>query len=120
MSTMVVYGVFFVVVKVQVVCMGFVTRLGSFFVLREGLRSPMEHTTLSRESIVNRTYRTHNNLYISLFLLTTFGPIYCGPPVIEWVATLRARVLIFSRREACACVFFSYGDVHLSDCLCIP
>lgn len=30
--------------------------------------------------IVNRTYGTHKNLYIYLFLLTIFGPIYYGPP----------------------------------------
>ena len=31
-------------------------------------------------AIVNRTYDTHKNLYIYLFLLTMFGPIYYGPP----------------------------------------
>ena len=30
--------------------------------------------------VVNRTYGTHKNLNTSLFLLTIFGPIYCGPP----------------------------------------
>ena len=29
---------------------------------------------------LNRTYGTHKNLYISLFLSTIFGPIYYGPP----------------------------------------
>ena len=33
-----------------------------------------------RGTIVNRTYGTHKNLYIYLFLLTIFGPIYYGPP----------------------------------------
>ena len=36
--------------------------------------------TLLRGTIVNRTYDTHENLYISLFLPTIFGPIYYGPP----------------------------------------
>ena len=29
---------------------------------------------------MNRTYATYKHLYISLFLLTIFGPIYHGPP----------------------------------------
>ena len=32
-----------------------------------------------RETIVNRTYGTHKNQYIFLFLLTIFGPIYYSP-----------------------------------------
>ena len=32
-----------------------------------------------RGGIVNRTYSTHKNLYIFLFLPTIFGPIYNGP-----------------------------------------
>ena len=35
---------------------------------------------VSRGAILNRTYGTHKKLYISLFLLTILGPIYCGPP----------------------------------------
>ena len=35
---------------------------------------------LLRGTTLNRTYGTHKNLYISLFLLTTFGPVYYGPP----------------------------------------
>ena len=35
---------------------------------------------VSRGTIVDRTYRIHKNLYIYLFLLTIFGPIYYGPP----------------------------------------
>ena len=35
---------------------------------------------LLRETILNRTYGTHKNLYISIFLRTVFGPIYYGPP----------------------------------------
>ena len=31
-------------------------------------------------TILNRTCGTDKNLYISLFLLTRFGPIYYGPP----------------------------------------
>ena len=31
-------------------------------------------------TILNRTYGTHKNLHISLFLLTIFGPTYYGPP----------------------------------------
>ena len=38
------------------------------------------HTLLLRGTIVNRTYCRHKNLYISLFLLTIFGPINYGPP----------------------------------------
>ena len=34
---------------------------------------------LIRGTILNRTYGTHKNQYISLFLPTIFGPIYCGP-----------------------------------------
>ena len=37
-----------------------------------------------RGAILNRTYGTHKNLYISLFCLTIFGPIYYGPLVISW------------------------------------
>ena len=35
---------------------------------------------LLRGTIVNRAYGTHKNLYISLFLLAIFGPIYYDPP----------------------------------------
>ena len=35
---------------------------------------------LLRGTIVNRAYGTHKNLYISVFLLTIFGPINFGPP----------------------------------------
>ena len=31
---------------------------------------------LLRGTIVNRTYGTHKDLYIALFLLTIFGPVY--------------------------------------------
>jgi len=37
-------------------------------------------TEILRGTIVNRTYGKHKNLYICLFLLTIFGPIYYGPP----------------------------------------
>ena len=33
-------------------------------------------------TIVDRTYGIHKNLYIYLFLLRIFGPIYYGPPSI--------------------------------------
>ena len=33
-----------------------------------------------RGTLVNRTYGGHKNLYIHLFLLTIFGPIYYRPP----------------------------------------
>ena len=33
-----------------------------------------------RGAILNRTYGTYKNLYISLFLLTIVCPIYYGPP----------------------------------------
>ena len=35
---------------------------------------------LLRGTIINRTYGSHKNLYIPLFLLTIFGPINYGPP----------------------------------------
>ena len=35
---------------------------------------------LLRGTIVNRTYGTHKDLYISPFLPSIFGPIYYGPP----------------------------------------
>ena len=34
-----------------------------------------------RRGVLNRTYGKHKNLYISLFLVTIFGPIYYGPPL---------------------------------------
>ena len=37
-------------------------------------------TLLITGVILNRTYDTHKNLHISLFLLEIFGPIYYGPP----------------------------------------
>ena len=40
----------------------------------------MSDTVILRGTIVNRTYGTHKNLHIYLFLPTTFGPIYYGPP----------------------------------------
>ena len=35
---------------------------------------------LLRGTIVNRTYCTHKNLYVLLFLPTIFGPVKYGPP----------------------------------------
>ena len=35
---------------------------------------------LLQGAILNRTYGTHKNLFISLFLLRILGPIYYGPP----------------------------------------
>ena len=35
---------------------------------------------LLRGTIVNRTYGTHKNQYISPFSPTIYGPIYYGPP----------------------------------------
>ena len=43
--------------------------------------------TVLRGTIVNRTYDTHKKLYISLFLLTIFGPIYYGPPYLYAIIT---------------------------------
>ena len=40
------------------------------------------HMLTLRGGAVNRTYDLHKNLYVYLFLLTTFGPIYSDPPVI--------------------------------------
>ena len=39
-----------------------------------------EKILVLRGTIVNRTYGTPKNPYIYPFLLTTFGPIYYGPP----------------------------------------
>ena len=36
--------------------------------------------TLLRWTLVNRTYGEDKNLYINIFLLTIFGPIYYRPP----------------------------------------
>ena len=41
---------------------------------------------LSRGTILNRTYVTHNYLCISLFFLTIFG-IYCGPEIVLSIIT---------------------------------
>ena len=41
---------------------------------------PLDFRVLLRGAIVNRTYGTHKNLYISLFLQTIYDPIYYGPP----------------------------------------
>ena len=38
------------------------------------------HVILLRGAIVNRTYGTLKNLYIPLFLVRRFGPIYYDPP----------------------------------------
>ena len=45
-----------------------------------------------RGAIFNRTYGTHKDLHISLFLLTIFGPILLWSPVI--VVVLRGGVLV--------------------------
>ena len=39
-----------------------------------------KHWPLLRGAIVNRTYGRHKTLHNSLFFLTTFDPIYYGPP----------------------------------------
>ena len=60
----------------------------------EGQHVPLVHSGFwlpLQGTIVNRTYGTHKNLAISLFLLTIFGPIYYGrvprkpvsPPVLS-------------------------------------
>ena len=41
---------------------------------------PCSFVLFLRGEVLNRTYGTHKNLYVSLFLLAIFGPIYCGPP----------------------------------------
>ena len=52
----------------------------------EGVHEPKNTRLFLREAyylrgaIANTTYGTNNNLYISLFLPTIFGPIYYGPP----------------------------------------
>ena len=46
----------------------------------EGLLKRSECTFYLRGTLVNRTYGGHKNLYINLFLLTIFGPVYYRPP----------------------------------------
>ena len=43
-------------------------------------KSHISRFSLLRGNVLNRTYGRDKNLYISLFLLTMFGPIYYGPP----------------------------------------
>ena len=43
-------------------------------------RARRRQPLLLRGTILKRTYGTHETLYISLFLLPIFGPIYNGPP----------------------------------------
>ena len=51
-------------------------------------REREKRAQLLRGGIVNRTYGRHKNLYIFLFLLKIFGPIYYVPPSIDAVAHL--------------------------------
>ena len=46
----------------------------------QGNRYQAPGMLLLRGTRVNRTYGTHKNPYLHLFLLTIFGPIYYGPP----------------------------------------
>ena len=48
--------------------------------IRPKTRFGIKSILLLRGTIVSRTYGTHQNLPISLFLQTKFGPIYYGPP----------------------------------------
>ena len=43
---------------------------------------PGSEFRVSRGTIVNRIYGTHEKLHIPLSLLTIFGPVYYAPPVI--------------------------------------
>ena len=47
---------------------------------RNPMKSSSPYLLVLRGITLNRTYGTLKNLYISLFLPTIFGPIYCGPP----------------------------------------
>ena len=46
----------------------------------QGFTSDYKDTKLLRGTLVNRTYGMHEDLYISPFLQTIFGPINYGPP----------------------------------------
>ena len=48
--------------------------------LHQSAWSTEKNIHILRGTILNRTYGPYTNLYISLFLLTIFGPIYYGPP----------------------------------------
>ena len=55
--------------------------------------------TLLHGTIVNRTYDTHKNLYFYVFLPTTIGPIYYGPPYFFGTALYKnVRVTLFPSR----------------------
>ena len=48
--------------------------------LKAALATLNDHKQPLRGTLLNRTYGTHRHHYICLLLLTTFGPIYYGPP----------------------------------------
>ena len=58
--------------------------MGSFFKIQDISRKKTEtvEPNVVGWHIANRTYGTGKNLvYIHLFLLTVFGPVYYGPPL---------------------------------------
>ena len=52
--------------------------------------------SLLRGTIVNRTYGTHRNLYIYLFSLTIFGPIYYGQNLYIYVYFYSQYLVLFT------------------------
>ena len=56
--------------------------------------------SLLRGAILIRTSRPHKKLYISLFLLTIFGPIYYAPPgIVAWLHRARRYAIINQANE---------------------
>ena len=54
---------------------------------------------LIRGTILNGAYGTDKNLYISLFLLTIFGPIYCCPP--EYSCNVSGYPMVSDETKVC-------------------
>ena len=50
---------------------------------------------LLRGAIVNRAYGTHKNLYVHLFSLTIFGPIYSWSPVVVFLVVRVVVLVVF-------------------------
>ena len=51
----------------------------SIALTKQVTRRATPNRLLFRGGVLNRTYGTHKNLYISLFILPLFGPLYYGP-----------------------------------------
>ena len=74
--------------------------------------------------ILNRTYSTYKNLYILLFLLSIFGPIYCSPPVILYTlytyCTTPVCRWVTSHQSSHTLLYDKYMYVaHSPGCFCL-